>query len=94
MVSAKEIKKNLLIAGAVNSELRLRILETLCSGPKNLKEVVQTLETKGYKTKYRETAFRSLEKLADAGLVEKTYQRRKGVIYNLKKNQVVINFCK
>jgi len=94
MVSAKGIKKNLLIAGAVNSEIRLRILETLCLGPKNLKEVIQTLETKGYKMKYRETAFRSLEKLADAGLVEKTYQRRKGVIYNLKKNQVVINFCK
>lgn len=94
MAVMKEVKKNLLIARAVNSELRLRALETLCSGPKNLKEIVSALESKGYKIRYRETAFRSLEKLADAGLVEKTYQRRKGVVYNLKKNQVVINFCK
>jgi hypothetical protein len=93
MTGIKDVRRVLKIAGALNSELKLWALSSLCSGPKNLKEVMDFVESKGHKIRYRETMFRSLEKLTDAELIDKTYQREKGIVYVLKKQEIMINFC-
>jgi len=89
----KDVQKILAITSAINSDLKISALRSLCSGPKNLKEVIHSIESLGHKVRYRETVYRSLERLTDARLLEKSYLRGKGVVYILKKKQIVITLC-
>jgi Fe2+ or Zn2+ uptake regulation protein len=66
---------------ALDSDLRRRILVILAEKPNTVLGVMQTLRNKGLGVKYRETVYRSLETLLDAGLVEKFYDREKGLCY-------------
>ena len=72
------------IIHALNSETRREIIRILGDEPKTVKEVFQEIKKiSKINVKYRESIYRSLEKLVDAGLVEKYYDKEKGICYKL-----------
>jgi len=78
------------IISALNSELRREILKILAEKPYTVLEVRDKLKTKGMDVKYRETIYRALEKLVDAGLVEKYYVKERGLCYKLSLTRIEI----
>jgi len=83
------------IIKALNSRTRRKILKILSEGPKNVKEVFIVLKEQ-YSTniKYRESVFKALEKLVEADLVEKFYEKGKGITYRLKRKKITIDLTK
>ena len=83
------------IIKALNSRTRRKILKILSEGPKNVKEVFIVLKEQ-YSTniKYRESVFKALEKLVEADLVEKSYEKGKGITYRLKRKKITIDLTK
>jgi len=79
---------------ALNSQLRREILKIISDEPMNVMLVLKELNNKGLKVKYRETIYRALEKLVDSGLVEKFYNREKGLCYKLKAKTIKIDLTK
>jgi Fe2+ or Zn2+ uptake regulation protein len=79
------------VVSALNSALRIQILRILAKEPKTVIEVLEELKKKNIEVKYRETVYRALEKLFDAELVEKYYEKGKGICYKLIANRIVIN---
>jgi len=71
------------IISALDSKLRIEILKILAEKPNNVVGVLQKLRSKGLDARYRETVYRGLEKLADAELVEKYYDKESGLCYKL-----------
>lgn len=69
---------------ALNSNLRREILKILSKEPMTVIRVLNELKKKRIEIKYRETVYRDLEKLLDAGLVNKYYVKDKGLCYELK----------
>ena len=55
----------------------------LAKEPRSVPEVMKELIALGRKVKYRESVYRGLEKLVDAGLLEKYYDKQKGIAYKL-----------
>lgn len=92
-IDATELEDILRFCNALSSELRVKVVQSLCKGPKNLREISDYLRSAGHEVRYRETVFRSAEKLVDAGLVEKAYRRGTGVVYMLKVPRLVIDLC-
>ena len=81
------------VLSALDSKTRIEILRILAAGPANVAGVLGELGRKEFGTKYRESVFRALEKLANAGLVEKYYDNEKrGIRYRLLKTRVEIDF--
>lgn len=79
------------VFAALDSDLRREILTALVDKPSTVLGVMQKLKTKGLDVKYRETVYRSLETLLDAGLVEKFYNReRKELCYRLCSTKLTI----
>lgn len=77
---------------ALNSKTRREILKILAKEPKTVKEVHKILKSNiNIDLKYRESVFKALEKLVDADLVEKYYEKDKGILYKLKKKQIIID---
>lgn len=82
------------VISAMDSELKREILKVLAERPNNVIGVMQILRSKGFDVKYRETVYRALEKLVWSGLVEKYYEREKGLCYKLLKAQLTIKINK
>jgi len=83
------------VVKALNSRTRRKILKILSEGPKNVKEISIALREQ-YSTniKYRESVFKALEKLVEANLVEKFYEKDKGIAYRLKREKITIDLTK
>lgn len=79
---------------ALNSKTRREALKILANEPKTVKEVLSALREKGYAIKYRETVYRILERLVDASLVEKYYDREKGICYKLLTKELTLDLIK
>jgi Fe2+ or Zn2+ uptake regulation protein len=75
---------------ALDSDLRREVLTVLADKPSTVLGVMQKLKNKGLDVKYRETVYRSLETLLDAGLVEKFYDREHGLCYKLCSSKIVV----
>lgn len=71
------------VVASLNSNLRREILQTLFKQPMTVVEVLEELKKRRIEVKYRETVYRALEKLSDAQLVEKYYDKSKGLCYKL-----------
>ena len=72
------------IIPALDSETRREIIKILGKGPSTVKDVFQEIKkTQKVSVRYRESIYRALEKLVNAGLVEKYYDKEKGICYNL-----------
>ncbi|MGD0159664.1 MAG: hypothetical protein ABSB89_05140 [Candidatus Bathyarchaeia archaeon] len=65
----------------------------LAKEPKSVAEVTKELAALGRVVKYRESVYRGLEKLVDAGLVDKYYYRQKGIGYKLVVKRIQINLA-
>ena len=82
------------VISALYSETRRKILKILAEGPMTVQETLNKLSQLGFKIKYRESIFRALEKLVNAELVEKFYDRKKGICYKLLIRRIEINLIK
>jgi len=82
------------VIAALNSNLRREILKILSKEPMTVTQVLERLKKGRIEIKYRETVYRALEKLFDAGLIDKCYIKEKGLCYKLIVNRVVIDITK
>jgi Fe2+ or Zn2+ uptake regulation protein len=82
------------VASALDSDLRREILKILATNPNTVLDVVNELRRRKFKVKYRETVYRALEKLVDAGLVEKYYDRERGLCYKASMTSLTIDIAK
>lgn len=72
------------IIPALDSETRREIIKILGKGPSTVKDIFQEIKkTQKVSVRYRESIYRALEKLVNAGLVEKYYDKEKGICYKL-----------
>jgi len=71
------------IIQALDSETRLEIIKILGKGPSSVAEIFQEIKIKKAGVSYRESVYRALEKLVSAGLVDKYYDKEKGICYKL-----------
>lgn len=78
------------VISALGSELRREVLKILVKRPCTVLEVLMSLKMKGFDVKHRETVYRALEKLVDAELVDKYYEKEKGICYELTSTQILI----
>lgn len=86
-----DIKK---VIAALNSDLRREILKIIAGQAMTVVEVLGELNKRGLEIKYRESVYRSLEKLLDAGLVEKYYVKEKGLCYKVSVANLTIDLTK
>jgi len=77
---------------AVDSRIRRKILQALRNDNLTLQEVFEKIGRAGENVKHRESVYRHLEKLVDAGLVGKLYDRNKGLCYKLLLRGIEIDF--
>jgi len=78
----------------LSSEVRIEILKLLSHSSASVKEVLTKLQTNKIEIKYRESVYRDLEKLVEAGLVKKYYDNKhKGIRYGLLITQIQFNLC-
>lgn len=82
------------IIAALDSDMRIEILKILADSPKTVSEVLSNLHKRDIEVKYRETVYRALEKLVDAGLVEKYYEKEKGLCYKILMDRITIDLTK
>jgi Fe2+ or Zn2+ uptake regulation protein len=82
------------VISALDSELRREILKILAERPSTVVDVLHKLKGKGLNVKYRETVYRALQILVDSGLVEKYYEKEKGLCYRLVVNNITIKIAK
>jgi len=72
------------IIQALDSETRREIIRILDRGPGTLTEIFEEIKkVQKVSVRYRESIYRALEKLVNAGLVEKYYDKEKGICYKL-----------
>ena len=82
------------VIAALNSKLRREILKIISEQPMTVIQVLGKLKKREIDVKYRETVYRALEKLFDAGLVDKIYIKEKGLCYKIAVNHIVIDITK
>lgn len=82
------------VISALDSELRRELLKVLAERPNTVVGVLHKFKSKGFNVKYRETIYRALEILVDSGLVEKYYEKEKGLCYRLVSNHITIKIAK
>lgn len=82
------------VIAALNSKLRREILKIISEQPMTVIQVLEKLKKREVQVKYRETVYRALEKLCDAELVEKYYEKEKGLCYRLSLTQITIEITK
>ncbi|MGB9718729.1 MAG: ArsR/SmtB family transcription factor [Thermoproteota archaeon] len=81
------------VISALNSEMRREILKIISEEPMTVIQVLEELKRRRFEVKYRETVYRALEKLLDAGLVEKYYDQEKGLCYRIKAKLIAIDLA-
>jgi Fe2+ or Zn2+ uptake regulation protein len=79
------------VIAALDSELRREILRIVSKEPMTAIQVFEDLKKSRMKIKYRETVYRGLEKLFDAGLVDKFYVKEKGLCYKATAKSISID---
>lgn len=79
------------VIAALGSSTRRRILVILGDNRLTLKEIFDRLSKAESLVKYRGSTFRALEKLVDAGLVNKFYDNMKGICYKLLVRKIEID---
>lgn len=80
------------IIAALDSETRLEIIKILGKEPSTVAEIFQEIKKNPkVNVKYRESIYRALEKLVYANLVEKYYDKEKGICYKLSMRKIVID---
>jgi DNA-binding HxlR family transcriptional regulator len=78
------------IANSLKNEKRVKVLKELTGGPKSLSELFEKLSTE---IKYNDSLYRYLEDMVETGLVNKKYDvKRKRILYELKVDQITIDF--
>lgn len=82
------------VIGALNSGLRREILSILSKQSMTVLQVLEELKRRTDGVRYRETVYRALERLVDSGLVEKYYEKEKGLCYKLVSNCITIRIEK
>jgi len=83
------------IIPALNSNTRREIIKILDKGPGTVSEVFQEIKKiQKVNLLYRESIYRALEKLVDAKLVDKYYDREKGICYKLVVRKVQLDLVK
>jgi Fe2+ or Zn2+ uptake regulation protein len=82
------------VISALNSEIRREILKIISEGPMTVIQVLEELKRRKFEVNYRETVYRALERLLDAGLVEKCYIREKGLCYTIKAKLITIDLTR
>lgn len=71
------------VVAALNSDLRREILKIIAGQTMTVVEVLKELNKRGLEVRYRESVYRALEKLLEAGLVQKYYVKEKGLCYKI-----------
>lgn len=82
------------VVAALNSDLRREILKIIAGQTMTVVEVLKELNKRGLEVRYRESVYRALEKLLDAGLVQKYYIKEKGLCYKITLNRIIIDITK
>jgi Fe2+ or Zn2+ uptake regulation protein len=82
------------VISALDSDLRREILRIVAENPSTVIDVLSGLRKRGFKVKYRETVYRAMEKLVEAGLLEKYYEKEKGLCYKVSLTSIVIDITK
>ncbi|MEO0252341.1 MAG: hypothetical protein ABIM44_08935 [candidate division WOR-3 bacterium] len=73
--------------------MRREILKTISKEPMTVMQVFEELKRRNFEVKYRETVYRALERLLDAGLVEKYYNPEKGLCYRIKVKLITLDLA-
>jgi predicted transcriptional regulator len=81
------------VLAALDSGFRRDIIKILAKEPRSVAEVMKELTALGRVVNYRECVYRGLEKLVDAGFVEKYYDKQKGIAYKLVVRRIQINLA-
>jgi Fe2+ or Zn2+ uptake regulation protein len=79
------------VVSALNSSTRRKILSVLEKDHMTLQEIFEKLNKEGVEVKYRESVYRALQKLVNAGLIEKFYEKQKGICYKLVMRKIEID---
>ncbi len=79
------------VANALANEHRVDVLHLLLSEPKTVTETHDQFVEKYDEEKHRETIYRYLETLVDAGLVEKEYRSNRGLVYSVQHHCLVLD---
>lgn len=83
------------IIRALDSETRLEIIKILARGPSSVGDVFQEIKAmKKVSVIYRESVYRALEKLVSADLVEKYYDKEKGICYRLLATKIKLDLVR
>jgi len=89
------------VISALNSRGRRQVLKVLSkyfgypSDALTVQELMSELsQDPNFKIKHRESVYKILEKLVDSGLVEKYYERRRGMCYRIVKTKLEIDLAK
>jgi DNA-binding transcriptional ArsR family regulator len=89
-LSTRDPKPLVRIASSLKNERRVKVLRELAGGQKSLSELFGKLSTE---IKYNDSLYRYLEDMVETGLVDKKYDvKRKRIFYELKVDQVTIDF--
>lgn len=80
------------IGKALSSETRIKILRLLAESPQSSIETYEQYERKYEEGKHRETIYRELENLVEAGLLAKEYNQATSQIeYSFKHQQLLVD---
>jgi|YelNatPaOPRAMG01_1025707.scaffolds.fasta_scaffold183548_2 Fe2+ or Zn2+ uptake regulation protein len=72
------------VISALNSNTRQQIIKILGRGPATVAEIFQEIKkNQRVGLRYRESVYRALEKMVEAELIEKYYEKDKGICYRL-----------
>jgi Fe2+ or Zn2+ uptake regulation protein len=82
------------VISALDSGLRREILSILSKEPMTVIQVLGELKKRTNRIRYRETVYRALEKLVDSELVQKYYDREKGLYYKLSATRLAITITR
>jgi Fe2+ or Zn2+ uptake regulation protein len=75
---------------ALSLKTRREILRVITGQSKTLIQIYEELRKKNIPIKYRESVYKSLEKLISVGLVEKVYEKRT-VLYRSRFSKIKVN---
>jgi predicted transcriptional regulator len=80
---------------ALDSNVRRMIMLLALDGPKTSMDYKEELVKRGYDIKYKESIYKDLQLLVEAGLVEKYYDKeKKAIVYGSKVDTVVFDLLK
>jgi Fe2+ or Zn2+ uptake regulation protein len=80
---------------ALDSSVRRMIMLLALEGPKTSLDYKEKLVESGFDVKYKESVYKDLQLLVDAGLVEKYYDKeKKAIVYGSRIDSVVFDLMK